>query len=483
MKLMTPTKLYLPNDNQAVKKFLTFQDRSVMYQIRKVKANIKWQQHHPETFYERLKELQTQKTRTLLFYDDEGQPWTYSGLWRDLQMRFQWSVQNVCSNQYPAPYSLNIAWQNPPPPMRYYQQMAVEALLQARHGCVELPVASGKTLVLLNLSKALPVKTLIVVHSVALATQLYKAYVSAFGQRWVGLYGNKKTEYNKLFTVATAQSLTRLQPHQKAYEELSKSTVLCWDECHVTPATTFETVCLGLAKDIPYRFFVSATPLRTDGSDLVLRGIIGPVVYKKTYRELVQDGYISPIVFKHFNVPSVSGKAHVNDANKETQIHLYYNSVVHQIAADVANKTIKFTNRQVLILIEEFKQFLLLRNYLNVPYEFVHGNVTPKVKEVLPPEYWHCDIPKIVEKFNNGEIRLLIGTTVIGVGIDLKPVECLIYLQGDASEIKVRQALGRGARLVGNKTDCWVVDFNVIGSPILERHFKLRKDIYERLIQ
>jgi superfamily II DNA or RNA helicase len=55
----------------------------------------------------------------------------------------------------------------------------------------------------------------------------------------------------------------------------------------------------------------------------------------------------------------------------------------------------------------------------------------------------------------------------------------LIYLQGGTSEIKVRQAIGRGTRIVPGLTDFWVVDFNVVGSDAMERHFQTRLEYYQ----
>ena len=88
-----------------------------------------------------------------------------------------------------------------------------------------------------------------------------------------------------------------------------------------------------------------------------------------------------------------------------------------------------------------------------------------------------------IEKFNTGAVKLLIGTSAVSTGVDLKPTQCLIYMQGGISEIKVKQAIGRGTRMgVPGKKDCWVVDFIVMGSKTLERHAMARKEMYEELI-
>jgi len=153
---------------------------------------------------------------------------------------------------------------------------------------------------------------------------------------------------------------------------------------------------------------------------------------------------------------------------------------VNRLAAEIAQKSITLGYRPTLIIIEEFKQFTLLKNYLSVPFEFVHGGASSQdVKDILPKEYWKCDIEQSVKNFNEGKTKLLIGTSAISTGVDLKPVGCLIYLQGGTSEIKVRQAIGRGTRPVPEFKDFWVIDFNIVGSASCERHFGSRKELYE----
>ena len=831
MSLLSPTRLLLPSDDEEVRRFLTFHDRSVDYQIKKMKDNVRWKMGDPDSYYHRLEELKLSAKKCLVFYDDESRPYTYSGLWNDLQNRFGWSFNQM----FPDIAALSIPWTHASPEMYYYQKEAVDRLLQARHGGVELPTGSGKTLIALNLSKNLPLNTIIVTPSSAITDQLYKEYVKCFGIRRTGKYGDGSKQCDKLFTVATAQALTRLRPSDEAYSQLTQSKVLLFDECfpydtkiiteygsiristiynmfykrqpvpkvlsynqykqcfeyktvlnawkrtsvtdlvkikmrhksfvctrnhkiltdvgwleagrvlpgmylignrndqrssfairysgdaeqyiigsylgdgsitfhnngirlrvihgesqldylkfgaylvgssniemipcngysqkkayrfqtkefitdlpfqqrknrldqrvldkmdarglaiwfmddgsyngkiytnsfdyeshlkirqwfadrwnlrvdikierqryysiyvpahefrrfssiiapymhrslsyklhkayrnkcgqyqwkpfcdetgyrcvtdvegytfnlssrrahlanlydievqdnhnfvvgngysgivahncHTTPATTFEQVCMGLASNIPYRFFFSATQMRNDGSEMVLRGITGPIVYRKPFRELVDEGFLARMVFKTFTVPSYGSTGHP-DPKTETRSQLYENPNVNRLAADIANKSVILANRQTVIIIEEFKQFLQLKNFLTVPYEFVHGGASQDIKRILPQMYWKSNTDEVIDSFNAGRTKLLIGTSAISTGVDLKPVQCLIYLQGGTSEIKVRQSIGRGTRLTPGKADCWVIDFKVRGSRTMERHYALRKKIYESI--
>lgn len=350
--------------------------------------------------------------------------------------------------------------------------------MRVHHGAIELPTGSGKSLITQKICHARPVKTVVVAPLSAIADQLYCNFVEAFGPRYVGKYGDGSKKFDKLFTIAVAQSLTRLGPDDVAFKELKETQQIIFDEAHVTPAETFDKVCTGLFRYAPYRYFVSATQLRTDGCELILKGITGPIVYRKSFRELVEQGFLAQPRVKMFHVAS-SGATGLRDAKAETRRQLYTNPNVCSAVGRTASKMVNGLDRQMLILVEEFRQFHILKNYITVPFTFVHGGVTKEVKEFLEPQYHDCNIKQAIADFNSGKTRLMIGTSAISTGTDLRPTGCLAYLQGGLSEIKVRQAIGRGTRIVPGKKDFFVIDFIVEGSDTMERHGDSRVDIYK----
>lgn len=483
MTLKNPSQIVLPSDSEDVKRFLTFTDRSVNYQIQRLKSNFRWKNSDPDSFNQRIEDLKQQSKVCLLDYDEDGSPVTYSGLANDLNKRFGWECpENTCILSDDI-----IPWGTPPDyALRYYQRDAVNALFAAKHGGISLPTGSGKSAIIYTLCKENPVQSLIMTPSKSITNQIYADFVKLFGKKRVGKFGDGKKEIGKLFTVATGQSLTRVEKGSDEYEFLSKTKQFIADESHTTPAETFEKVCLGVMKNAPFRFFVSATQIRTDGSELILKGITGPIVYSKSFRDLVDEGFLAKPIVRIIKVPATGFS--YTDINKETRAQLYLNPEVNRIAAEFATKAVTIANRPTVILIEEFKQFLALKNHLTVPFSFAHGGASDredasgvKLKDILPQEYWKCDVEEEIRKFNSGETKLLIGTSAISTGVDIKPTGCLIYLQGGMSEISLKQGLGRGTRIVPNKKDFIVVDFVVEGSPSMERHFDARLGIYQEL--
>jgi len=479
MILKSPTRLYLPSESDEVRNFLTYKDRQVQFQVQRLKQNFRWKASDPESYLEHVNNLKGEIDQCLLFHDENGQPYTYSGLWPDLQKRFHWKLENHIT--YPEPKHL-IPWDKMPHPMRYYQENAVKRLLEAKHGGIEYSTGVGKSLILLNLFKENPVQTVIMAPLASIADQLYLDFIKYFGKKYVGKYGDGKKELGKLVTVCVAQSLTRVEKGTPAHEFFSKTEAILVDESHTVPSETFQAVCLDLVKDAPYRFFVSATQLRTDGAELVLKGITGPIVIRKEFTEFVDEGFLARPKFKIFNVPATHG-AGKRDAKEETRAQLYRNPNVNELAAKIAAQMVNKLGRPTVILIEEFKQFELLKNYMTIPFSFAHGGASKDAKEYIAKEYWDSDNKQIIDDFNAGKIKCIIGTTAISTGVDLQPVGCVIYLQGGTSEIKIKQGIGRGTRKPAGKEDFYVIDFNVDGSPTMARHLNERAAIYETMGQ
>jgi superfamily II DNA or RNA helicase len=473
MRLATPTRLYLPEDNETVRSFLTFRDRAVEYDCKRLRDNYWLRTQDPERYAQQLEELKSQIKRCLVYEDEEGRPYTYSGLAQELNQRFHWDLP------------VRLPWPeiSPIPTQRalfepfYYQAEAVQALLQAGHGAIELPTGSGKSLIVDLLLKALPVKALIVAPFSAITEQLYDELVSIFGRKYVGQYGDGKKEFDKRFTVATAQALTKLVPGDLVYETLLNCEMFIFDEAHFCPADSFEKVCTGVGGKAVFRFFTSATQRRNDGSEMLLKGITGPIVYRKTFRELDREGYLAHPNFKVMRVQARNGG--YQDPKRETRYQLYTNPDVNQLAGEIASKSVTLARRPTLVLVEQFDQFVQLQNFITVPFEFVHGGATKEVKKILPERYWQCDAKASVRRFNEGKVPLLVGTSAITTGVDTKVAASIINLQGGTSDIKFSQGVGRGTRLKGipGKKDLWVFDFRIVGSKTMERHIDARMEV------
>lgn len=489
MIFSSPSTVVLPEAPEKVQKFLTYIDNGIKFQLVRMRQNYSWKNRDPEGHALRLEQLKAAQRKSILMQDQDGRPYTYSGLWQELRQEFGWELAN--SLVPPEAKSL-IPWANQPEhAIRYYQDQGTEALFaNAKYGpcAVELPTGSGKSRIIEEICKRNPVQTTIITPSKNITNQLFEEMRYLFGAKYVGKFGDGRKDLGKLFTVCTGQSLTNIEEGTPAWDFFRKCSQFVWDESHVTAAATFESVALGVLRDASNRFFVSATQMRNDGAGILLKGITGPVVYRKDFKELVNEGYLARPFFKVFHVPAY-GASGCRDAKAEIRNQLYLNPNVNRLAAEFAQKSVILSNRQTLILIEEFSQFLALRPYLNqVPYEFAHGGVPDRelddntdLKDMFSGDQWKPDIKAMIDRFNRGDTKLMVGTAAISTGMDTRPVGALVYLQGGTSEIKVKQSVGRGTRVTDLKKDVAVMDVRIVGSPMMERHSDVRCGIFREL--
>lgn len=487
--LDTPTKLRIEgyDDRRGeLEEALTFSNKKAIFELRKFrKATWYLNKYGEEAYNEKLNELRAAQRVSLLFEDEKGL-YTHAGLKDHLASVLRdYKFENRVV--YPEPNL--IPWARVPKhELRYYQKEIVDALCDAKHGAVEVGTGLGKSKCILHQTKRLGVQTLIMAPSTSIARQLYDDFKYHFGSKYVGLVGDGSKDYKKDIVIGIAASLTRIEKGSEAWGYLSKTQFFAADESHLTPAETFARVCLGLVEDAPYRAFYSATQMRNDGGELLLRGIIGPVVYRMTVREGVDQGFLAMPHFKM--IPVVSRSTYFRDDPMEmARKHFLYNKDVAKIAADVANKAVGLLNHQVVILVDEVEQLALLLPHFRYEVGFAHGGLTKENKGGVDPRFHESNVKELVQRFNDGNLPILVGTSCINTGTDIRPVKTIINLQAGRSEIKFRQSVGRGTRLVEGKTDFNFVDFAVRCANVFEnesqdilwRHAHQRAAIYEDL--
>lgn len=451
---------------------LQYHDKKVDFEISSHKRKV-WQ-YQPQEYADKMRELQERRVKSLLFKDDDGY-WTWTGLAPMLVKNFK-AATYMSQVVYPQPQAL--PWARKPFDPFVYQREAQTALDAARHAGVEMGTGLGKSLIITYVIKSLGLKTVVMAPSKSIAKQLFDGLKSAFGGRYVGFFGDGRKDLKKLITVAISASLTRIEKDTPAWNAFAKTQVFIADESHMCPAQTLAKVCFGLLADAPYRFFFSATQLRNDGLDLLLDSITGPIVYRMTVKEGIDKGFLAKIFTTVVDVKS-DDALDSPDVLKMTRKHLYYNIKVNRIAGQLATKFAS-SGKRVLILIEELKQFAdLLPHIMIHDIGFAHGG---DPHGVVPDPHRQSDPPALVATFNEGKLPILVGTSCVGIGTDIKANSVTIYLRGGKSEIEVMQAaIGRSTRLhppVG-KTSCQIIDFDVVNVESLHRHTKVRKKFYD----
>jgi len=94
-------------------------------------------------------------------------------------------------------------------------------------------------------------------------------------------------------SVAYYYSQKKQKKHGRLRELVNNADLIVIDEAHHTPANMIKSLLLDSPNSI--RLGLSATPLREDGRELEILGLLGKISYSIDYTELDQKSLSSPI--------------------------------------------------------------------------------------------------------------------------------------------------------------------------------------------
>lgn len=488
IKIKTPVKAYIYGTDVEIsllKEELTYTNTSVSYQLSKHVKNKYLRQARPEAWEAMRKEMQSKLKKTLVFNDSLG---VYI---RPGSISYLKIPHEVIANEikYPEPKMSGYAWAKKPLFESYdYQKESVELLINEKHGGGDLATGLGKSHIILMIAKTLGLKTVVMTPSKSIFGEILENFETHLGKNNVGAFGDGIKKLGKNVTVCIAKSLSMVKKGSPEWEELSKAQVIIGDECHTVPAATLEPVTNDLLGNAPYRFFLSGTQTRGDGSVKLLRSITSKIVISRNTKWGIENGYLCPLKFFIKSVPSPRPGLKTPNILKMTQTHFFYNPYIINFITKTASALANIKKESSLILVDEISQIAEIAAKLTVPFGYVHGNTTKK-EDLERMGLAKTDLKKEIDKFNRGEIKVLIGTSCISTGTNMYPTHNVFNFQGGASEIGTKQgAIGRPTRLLEKsrfkdfhvpKLFSKVWDFNVLEIEKMESHLEERKKFYE----
>lgn len=259
--------------------------------------------------------------------------------------------------------------------------------------------------------------------------------------------------------------------------------------CHHIPANTVSQVS-RYCKDAYYRIGVSATPWRDAGDDLLIEATLAKRKPENNINasKLIELGYLVPCTiyfvpmkqqFKGKNYHKVYNDAIVNNEER--------NDAIVKITTMMKEKK----NTTTLILIqriehgEKLQEMLLRKIPLTTSMVTVEDDrgkkIAVRVKNVefLSGQDDAIKRKAVIKAVKDKLVSVLIGSTIADEGLDLPALDCLILAGGGRSSTRAFQRIGRVLRLSSGKDRAIVFDFED-GTPMLNRHSKVRRKLYEQ---
>jgi superfamily II DNA or RNA helicase len=346
------------------------------------------------------------------------------------------------------------------PVLRPYQRDAVDAVLAARRGGVRrmvvcLPTGAGKTVIFAHLARLARRQVLVLAHREELLAQAQAKIEAALGDgaRVAIEQGERRAPPDAKVVICSIRSL-----RARRLEELVRGRdlgLLIYDECHHAAAEDNRRVLreLGVFEQSFTGTLLgfTATPLRGDG--LGLDTVFERIVYTRTLREMVEDGYLSPLrgyrIETATDLRALSSGSSGGGDFREEELSVAVdveerNALVARSIQELGRdrRTIAFC-----VTVGHAQNLRRALGVIGVPAGIVHGAMHPEARA------------RAIADFREGRVRVLTNVAVLTEGFDDPGVSCVAMARPSRSEGLYAQCVGRGTRLHPGKKDCLILDF------------------------
>jgi superfamily II DNA or RNA helicase len=347
-----------------------------------------------------------------------------------------------------------------------HQTEALQAWWDAgRRGVVVLPTGTGKTFLAVLAIRKAERPAIVVTPTIDLLNQWYAELLTAFDAP-VGLIGGGHYEIHDL-TVTTYDS---------AYIHLERwghrFGLLVFDECHHLPGPSYLEAARGSLA--PFRLGLTATPERTDGQEMLLDELIGPVVYRKEIRELAGDYLAEYRVERLYVELSAEEEARYREAREQYRQFVDDRGIAmggpHGWQRFIQETCRSREGRAAFLAYREQRRLalaapaklqvlsrLLDRHRRDRVLVFTHDNATVYqiARRFLVPAITHQTRAKerrhILEGFQRGDYSVVVTSRVLNEGVDVPAANVGVVLSGTGTVREHVQRLGRLLRKHGEK--------------------------------
>ena len=331
---------------------------------------------------------------------------------------------------------------------RDYQIDAFIYAARHRRALMLSPTASGKSFIIYLLTRYYNARTLIIVPTTSLVSQLASDFADYGFQsdRFVHrIYSGQDKQTDKQISISTWQSIYKLP---KSYFE--QFDVVIGDEAHLFKAKSLTSIMEKMI-DCKYRFGFTGTLDGTQTNKMVLEGLFGPVKQVTTTSELMNHGHVANLKIKAIIL------SYTPDERKLAKNYSYQDEIDFLVRNNKRNMFLKklaiSLEGNSLILFQYVDKhgkllYDMIRNSCdNRKIFFVHGGVDGDDRE---------EIRKIVEKENDAIIVASYGT--FSTGINIRNLHNVVFSSPTKSRIRTLQSIGRGLRISNDKSSVIVYD-------------------------
>lgn len=396
-----------------------------------------------------------------------------------------------------------------------YQDQTVETLVREGMMIAQIATGGGKSNVACKAAARIGRMTLFLTTRSVLMFQMAENfqksidYRSENGEPWlkgqkVGVIGSGQCQVSRHINVATVQTLASFleEPPRDASPEkrnhhlrrqglikrfLSSVSLLILEEAHESSGSNFYDIA-RLCINADYRLALTATPFMKDSTEANMRlmAVAGRIEIKVTEKYLIDRGILARPYFLYHKISYTPDEVRIRAelASKHLSFRVgmstayqkaYQLGIVYNLARNeaIVHEALMYKshglNCMTLVRLKRHGQILMemmRESGLNV--DFIYGESNQSTRQAK------------LSSLAAGKIDVLIGSTILDVGVDVPSVGAVILGGGGKAEVEMRQRVGRGLRAKKNQANvCFVTDFIDVSNKYLMSHSYERKNIID----
>lgn len=343
-------------------------------------------------------------------------------------------------------------------PLRDYQLQAAKIAGKYGRGILDMVPRSGKTRIACEIQRRLNRRTLWLAPTKEILKQTKRVMDSFFYKDYsYRLKGSKGVNEAMDYPVVLSTPNTAVKLDQKFFD--TRDCVIV-DEFHHAASNMYHKI-FKCCDHIYYRFGLTGTFFRSGADEMALHALISNTLYKIDSGFLLSKGFLVPT---HVCFLPVLGQLRCKPGNYNTA-HGKYGITEYQYRNQLIAQTsivLRNTGRSVLILVDTKKQGNLLKKMVQSFLDKSEYHNVEFVSSLTKENPLKQTLKSFIEKDG---VDILIGTSVLGEGVDLPTADSLVYAAGKKAEVSLTQNAYRVGTACEGKTHAILVDFS-------DRHHK-----------
>lgn len=296
----------------------------------------------------------------------------------------------------------------------------------------------------------------------------YIAYDNKFTDKSAQMQLNKYVV--ELDKIMEKKNKVKYKKYKDTVEFMESIRVMIADEVHHSKADTWYS-SLSLCENASYRVGLTGTVDKKDEVGWMrLQAVFSDIVTKVSNEYLIDKGISSKPTIRLVPIQEPRNIELLNNYLEAYKAGIVENDARNEIIVKLVTAYKKQKPGGVLISVKEIEhgdRIMALLKAQGMDVEFIHGG--------SDVEYRAAGL----KNFSEGKLEILIASTIIDEGVDMKSIGCMVLAAGGKSMRQQLQRIGRGLRLNGiDGNKVMVFDFYDATNKFLLKHSKERIKIF-----